>query len=86
MADTRTTTPTMDFVVAYADEDTRTIKIPNPTHTTDATNWRTKFTALAEITLSDRSKGNVAAGAYVSVASAVNRTITKIDLDLTQND
>lgn len=84
MADIRTTTNTLNLTFAYADEDTRTIKIPDPNNSIDTATLKTAATALGELTLSDRSKGDTTKGAYVSVVGGAKVYKTKIQFDLNQ--
>lgn len=84
MADKSKTTRTFDALYTYADGDTRTIKFPGPQsmNTSVADSVKTAMDNFGKITLSDRSKGDVTEGAYISISggSVVEQTKTELDL------
>lgn len=87
MADVQKTTKTFNIVVSYADDDTRTIKIPDARtiSSSESETARTRATALANFTLSDRSYGSTVEGGFVSVVGGSVVEQAKTTLDLTGN-
>lgn len=87
MADKQATSRTFNIVMSYADDDTRTIKIPDPTNisSSESETAKTRATALGNLTLSDRSNGDTLTGGFVTVVSGSIVEQTKTTLDLSGN-
>lgn len=86
MADTSKTTKDFRFTVTYSNDDTRLIKLPDPSSDVSPANSadvKSKAGAFAGITLTDRTGET---GTYVSISNGLVVTQTTTTLDLTEDD